>query len=163
MYDSLSEKSKFFFHPGFLGFKDISFRWLFYQIILFLSTLRFPRKILLRLLPIYFLSLVARDENNNVVGFAFLRIEGRLRKGFFAELGIVVHEGHRGRGLGSKLMESLLKQAQEENILVLFLRVLPLNVKAIQLYERYGFSKVGKIVDRWKEKTFQSLLMKKVL
>ena len=40
MYDSLSEEDKRFFHPGFLGYKNISFWWLLSQIALFLSNIK---------------------------------------------------------------------------------------------------------------------------
>jgi hypothetical protein len=73
MYDSLSEEDKRFFHPGFLGYENISFWWLLSQIALFLSSIKFLRKILLHLFPFsVFLPLVVSDQNN-IVGFAFLK------------------------------------------------------------------------------------------
>jgi ribosomal protein S18 acetylase RimI-like enzyme len=129
-----------------------------------LSSIKPLRKILLHLLPYsVFLPLVASDQNN-IVGFAFLKIKRRLPSGHFsAELGIVVDEVHRGKGLGSKLMENLLKLAQQENVREVFLTVLSDNIRAVQLYEKHGFKKVGKTVDQWRGKTFQSIIMKKVL
>jgi len=164
MYDSLSDESKRFFHPGFLGYENISFWWLLSQVALFLSSIKFLRKILLHLLPhAVLLSLIVSDQNN-VVGFAFLKIKRRLFNGHFsAELGIVVDEVHRGKGLGCKLMENLLKLARQENVHEIFLTVLSDNVKAIQLYEKHGFKKVGKTIDRWKGRTFQSVIMKRFL
>jgi hypothetical protein len=60
---------------------------------LFLSSIKFLRKILLHLFPYsVFLPLVISDQNN-VVGFAFLKTKKRLLNGhFLAELGIVVDE-----------------------------------------------------------------------
>jgi ribosomal protein S18 acetylase RimI-like enzyme len=164
MYNLLSEDSKCFFHPGFLGYENISFWWLLSQIALLLSNVKLLRKMLLHLFPYsVFLSLVVSDQNN-VVGFAFLKIKKRLPNGHFsAELGIVVDKVHRGKGLGSKLMENLLKLARQENVREIFLTVLSDNVRAIRLYEKYGFKKAGKTVDRWRGKTFQSIIMKKVL
>jgi len=70
MYDSLSEDSKRFFHPVFLGYESISFWWLMSQIALFLSSVKFLRKTLLHLFPYsVFLSLVVSNQNN-VVRFA---------------------------------------------------------------------------------------------
>jgi ribosomal protein S18 acetylase RimI-like enzyme len=164
MYDSLSEDSKRFFHPGFLGYKNIGFWWLLSQMALFLSSIKFLRKMLLHLFPYsVFLPLVVSDQNN-IVGFAFLKIKRRLLNGHFsAELGIVVDEVHRGKGLGSKLMENLLKLAQQESVHEIFLTVLSDNVRAIRLYEKYGFKKIGKTIDQWRGKTFQSVIMKRVL
>ena len=82
---------------------------------------------------------------------------------FSASFGIIVDEAYRGKGLGSKLMENLLKLAQQENVREIFLTVLSDNVKAIQLYEKHGFKKVGKTIDQWRRKTFQSIIMKRVL
>lgn len=164
MYGSLSEEDKRFFHPGFLGYENISFWWLLAQMSLCLSSIKFLRKILLHLLPYsVFLPLVVSDQNN-IVGFAFLKVKRRLpNEHFSAEFGIVVDEFHRGKGLGSMLMKNLLKLAQQENVREIFLTVLSDNVKAIQLYEKHGFKKVGKTIDQWKGKTFQSIIMKRVL
>jgi ribosomal protein S18 acetylase RimI-like enzyme len=60
-------------------------------------------------------------------------------------------------------MENLLKLAQQESVREIFLTVLSDNVRAIRLYEKYGFKKIGKTIDRWKGKTFQSVIMKRVL
>lgn len=72
MYASLSEESKRFFHPGFLGYENINFWWFLSQMALFLSSVKFLRKILLRLFPYsVFLPLVVNDQNK-IVGFAYL-------------------------------------------------------------------------------------------
>jgi hypothetical protein len=74
MYDLLSEENKLFFYPGFLRYENIGFWWLLSQIALFLSSVKFLRKMLLHLSPYFvFLTLVVSDQNN-VVGFAFLKI-----------------------------------------------------------------------------------------
>jgi L-amino acid N-acyltransferase YncA len=165
MYNLLSEDSKRFFHPGFLGSENISLRWLLAQISLGLSSIRFLRKTLLHLFPyLVFLPLVVVGSQDNTVGFAFLKIKKRLNNGgFSAELGIVIDEAHRGEGLGSKLMESLLKMARQEKVHEVFLTVLSDNFRAIRLYEKYGFKKDGETVDRWKGKTFKSIIMKRAL
>jgi RimJ/RimL family protein N-acetyltransferase len=163
MYNMLSEDSKRFFHPGFLGTEHISLQWLLAQISLCLSSIRLLRKTLLCLFPsLVFLPLVVISQDN-VVGFAFLKIKKRLNSGFSAELGIVIDETHRGRGLGSKLMESLLKMARQEKVHEVVLTVLSDNLKAIRLCEKFGFKRVGETIDRWKGKTFKSIIMKRVL
>jgi ribosomal protein S18 acetylase RimI-like enzyme len=83
--------------------------------------------------------------------------------GFSAELGIVIDEANRGKGLGSKLMESLLKMARQEKVREIFLTVLFDNFRAIRLYEKFGFKRVGETIDQWKGKTFKSIIMKRVL
>jgi hypothetical protein len=62
MYDSLSEDGKRFFHPGFLRYENIGFWWLLSQMALFLSSVKFLRKMLLHLSPYFvFLTLVVSD------------------------------------------------------------------------------------------------------
>jgi ribosomal protein S18 acetylase RimI-like enzyme len=165
MYNLLSSDSKRFFHPGFLGSENVNLHWLLAQISLCLSSISFLRKTLLYLLPyLVFLPLVVVDSQDNVVGFASLKIKKRLNNGgFSAELSIVIDEAHRGKGLGSKLMESLLKMAQQEKVHEIFLTVLSDNFRAIRLYEKYGFKSVGETIDRWRGKTFKSIIMKRVL
>jgi ribosomal protein S18 acetylase RimI-like enzyme len=75
----------------------------------------------------------------------------------------VIDEASRGRGLGSKLMESLLKMAQQEKVREVFLTVHFDNFRAIRLYEKHGFEKIREAIDRWKGKTFKSIIMKRVL
>jgi GNAT superfamily N-acetyltransferase len=122
MYDLQSEDTKRFFHPSFLGTENIGLKWLLIQISLCLSSIRVLRKCLLRLFPCFvFLPLVISDQDN-IVSFAFLK--KRLNNGFSAELGIVIDEAHRGRGLGSKLVERLLKMARQEKVREVVLTVL---------------------------------------
>ncbi len=56
-----------------------------------------------------------------------------------------------------------MNSIQKENVREIFLTVLSDNMKAIQLYEKYGFKDFGKTLDRWKGKMFESVIMKKVL
>jgi len=164
MYNLLSSDSKRFFHPVFLGSENVSLDWLLAQISLCLSSISLLRRVLLYLFPhLVFLPLVVVDGQDKVVGFAFLKIKKRLNNGFSAELGIVIDEANRGRGLGSKLMERLLKMAQQEEVHEVVLTVLSDNLKAIRLYEKFGFKRVGETIDRWRGKTFKSIIMKRVL
>jgi len=164
MYDSLPDEDKRFFHPGFLGYKSISFYWLLFQPILVLSSFKSIRRLLLVLSPIVFLPLVAINKKGMVVGFAYLKINRRLRNGcLHSSLGIVVEKSSRGIGLGSELMERLLELARKEKICEIYLTVHSDNIKAIRLYKKHGFQEVGEILDWWKGKPFLSKVMKKVV
>jgi GNAT superfamily N-acetyltransferase len=158
MYDSLSEESKSFFNPGFLGYKNISLFWLLTQIALLLSCIKFLRKVLLCVFPYsVFLPLVAVKGRNRVCGFAFLaRIKKCPNDGYSGRLGIVVHDADQGKGLGSRLIEVLLKFAQAENIRKISLMVYIDNIKAIRLYEKYGFKRIGQV-------TSQIIMMEKLI
>lgn len=83
-----------------------------------------------------------------MIGFAFLRIKRRLpNEHFSAELGIMVDEVHRGKGLGSKLMDNLIKLARKEGLKKICLTFLVDNYRAIRIYEKFGFRKTKFIKD----------------
>lgn len=163
MYDSLSEESKRLFHPGFLGLRSISVRWFLAQMAFLASSFRYLRKALLRTFPFtVILYLVGINQRNEVIGFAFIRVKKSLLEGsFLGELGIFVREDCQGKGVGSKLTESLIELARKENVKKIHLAVLTDNVKAIHLYKKYGF-KTKRIIsggDIWRGQRYDSIEM----
>lgn len=58
-------------------------------------------------------------------------------------LTIVVPRKLRGRGLGHKLMDSVLRHLHAERVESLFLEVDETNTAALALYKRLGFQEVG--------------------
>jgi len=58
------------------------------------------------------------------------------------ELGILVHYDHRGKGVGTALLERSLHEARSKYE-VLFLSVFSINEGAQRLYRRFGFSVCG--------------------
>jgi ribosomal protein S18 acetylase RimI-like enzyme len=62
-------------------------------------------------------------------------------------LGIGIRDDFQGMGLGSKLMDNLIKLAQREGLKKIRLTVLADNYRAIRLYEKYGFKKSKLIKD----------------
>jgi L-phenylalanine/L-methionine N-acetyltransferase len=77
-------------------------------------------------------------------GLAALHVKrGKLRHS--AEIGIAVHDGFQGRGLGRLLLAALLDLADNHLGLVrVELEVLADNARAIALYERFGFEHEGR-------------------
>jgi ribosomal-protein-alanine N-acetyltransferase len=59
-------------------------------------------------------------------------------------LNITVKAESQGRGLGLKLLEHLMQQAQAQGANDCFLEVRASNQGAYRLYERYGFNEVGR-------------------
>ncbi|MCX8204647.1 MAG: GNAT family N-acetyltransferase [Candidatus Nezhaarchaeota archaeon] len=161
MYGSLSEEAKYFFHPPFFLKTTCAWRGLA-QTALVLSTIKPLRELLLRLFPFpAFLPIVAVDRRGEVVGFAFLKIRSLLpSREPSAELGVVVSDPLQGRGLGSRLIEELLKIAARRGIKEVFLSVLPDNVRAIHLYEKFGFRFIGETVDYWEGRRLKAKVMK---
>lgn len=55
-----------------------------------------------------------------------------------------MHPNHRAKGLGTLLLEETLRYANSENAKSLTLEVRESNIKAINLYQKFGFVEVGK-------------------
>jgi L-phenylalanine/L-methionine N-acetyltransferase len=92
-------------------------------------------------------SLVA-EIDGMVVGEITLQLASAHRKRHSAEIGMMVHEGYRGRGVGRTLMEAILDLADNWlNLRRIELHVYVDNEAAIYLYERFGFVKEGTLRD----------------
>jgi len=85
--------------------------------------------------------LVAKD-NGKIVGTAALsRLPRRMaHRGDFC---ISVAKEYWSRGIGSQLLEEILGFAKANSFEVLDLQVRHDNTRAIRLYEKYGFEKIG--------------------
>jgi RimJ/RimL family protein N-acetyltransferase len=60
-----------------------------------------------------------------------------------ADLGLMVAAPHRGRGIGTALLEEAVRWARGAGVRKLELHVFPHNEPAIRLYERFGFVREG--------------------
>jgi RimJ/RimL family protein N-acetyltransferase len=60
-----------------------------------------------------------------------------------ADLGLMVAESHRRRGIGTALLETAVAWARAVGVWKLELHVFPHNEAAIALYERFGFVREG--------------------
>ena len=81
-------------------------------------------------------SLVCRI-NNVIVGFIIFSV---INKEIHL-LNIAVHTEHQKKGIGSLLMETMLKQASVMGVLKVYLEVRSKNEKAILFYKKYNFVK----------------------
>lgn len=81
--------------------------------------------------------------NNKVVSIAQIRKLGRKRIEHNSEIAISVKKEYWGLGIGSVVMEQLIEFAKNNNIINISLGVKASNYKAINLYEKFGFKKVG--------------------
>lgn len=86
--------------------------------------------------------LVAVIEGKVIGTLGLVRLDGR--RGHAATLGMAVHDAYAGRGAGTELMAAAVEQADRWlNVSRLELFVWTDNVRAIALYERFGFEREG--------------------
>lgn len=64
-----------------------------------------------------------------------------------ADLGMMVAPDHRGRGVGSALVEEAIAWCRAHGAHKLALMVFPHNTAAVRLYERHGFVVEGRLVE----------------
>ena len=56
---------------------------------------------------------------------------------------IAVRSGYRGQGYASRLLERVLQIARDRKVETIYLEVRASNTRAVELYERFGFSRVS--------------------
>jgi ribosomal protein S18 acetylase RimI-like enzyme len=78
-------------------------------------------------------------ENQTVVGLI-----GMVAKGNEAEVEpIIVAKSHRGRGIGKRLLETVIEQAQLKRVRLLSVKPVARNVEAIKFFHDHGFKNIG--------------------
>lgn len=94
--------------------------------------------------------LVAQEENT-IVGHAFLAPLPLRSICHVAQATICVHKGYQKRGVGTKLLEALIALARESSTIEkIELNVRASNKRAIRLYKKMGFHQEGKLRNRVK-------------
>ncbi len=69
-----------------------------------------------------------------------------------AELGMLVRDGYRGRGIGAALLSACVDWCRTHRAHKIALQVWPHNTAAIALYERHGFVHEGRLVRHWRRR-----------
>lgn len=96
------------------------------------------------------MALIATNANNTPLGAAWYRLFTSDRPGFgfiderTPEVVLAVRPDARGQGLGTRLLESLIKAAKKQGHPKISLAVEHTNSGARRLYERLGFTEVGR-------------------
>ncbi len=85
--------------------------------------------------------LLARNEEEKIVGMASLYRIDRLDRTIGRVEDVVVDASTRGQGVGRGLMEGLIEEAKKQGISRLFLTSRPERVEANHLYQKVGFVK----------------------
>lgn len=62
--------------------------------------------------------------------------------------GYIGEKDYWGKGVGSHILSMLIGKARNKGLKSIWLKVLKTNIRAIKLYEKYGFSKAGNFDDK---------------
>ncbi|HYV94512.1 MAG TPA: GNAT family N-acetyltransferase [Chitinophagales bacterium] len=104
-----------------------------------------------------FARLIAQQENE-ILGWAALsKVSDRCVYGGVAEVSVYVKSSARGRGIGTLLLEALIKESEANNIWTLTAGIFPENVSSIHIHEKAGFrifgrrERIGKMNGKWRD------------
>lgn len=109
---------------------------------------------------------VAEASGGEVVGWSALnKYHDRVGFRFTAENSIYVAESWRGRGLGSLLLEPLIRAAEARGLHAIIAAIDAENATSVRLHARFGFEKVGHFrevgfkFDRWLDVVYMQRLI----
>jgi len=90
------------------------------------------------------------EFNSSIVGFVDCAVLPSFwecqKQGLIVDL--FVHPAYQGKGVGSKLLETLVKKADAENIAELHVSTKSGNIKAQWLYRKFGFTGEQLLLER---------------
>lgn len=82
-------------------------------------------------------------DGDDVVGRLSLSRDPHPASHHVADLGLMVAESHRRRGIGRQLLVEAIAWARSVGVLKIELHVFPWNEPALRLYESFGFEREG--------------------
>lgn len=98
------------------------------------------------------------EENNEVLGWAAITpVSGRCVYAGVGEVSVYVSANARGKGVGKKLLQSLIEESEKENYWTLQAGIFPENKASLSLHESVGFrtigirEKIGKMNGVWRD------------
>lgn len=96
--------------------------------------------------------------NDTIVGWAALsNVSSRCVYSGVAEVSVYVDSKFRGKGVGDKLMDSLIKESELNGIWSLQAGIFPENIGSIKLHHKHGFrtigikERIGKMDKTWRD------------
>ena len=103
--------------------------------------------------------IAAFTDSGRVLGYVVMMYV--LDEGYISN--VAVSPECRRLGIADKLIESLIKRANERNLSFVTLEVRESNLPAIELYRKFGFSDVGMRRNYYNRPTENAILMTKFL
>lgn len=101
---------------------------------------------------------IALYENEEMLGWASLsKVSERDVYRGVAEVSVYVSETAQGKGVGTKLLQQLIKTSESEGIWTLQCGIMRENTASIQLHKKCGFREIGyrekvaKLDNRWRD------------
>jgi len=96
---------------------------------------------------------VAKDENGDIVGIYYLKANQPGLGSHVANAGYIVSEAARGRGIAAELCEHSQAEAKRRGFLAMqFNLVVSTNEVAVRLWEKLGFTVVGRVPEGFRHK-----------
>jgi L-amino acid N-acyltransferase YncA len=84
-------------------------------------------------------------SNGKVVGWAALSaVSGRCVYAGVCEVSVYIHEDHKGKGIGKKMLNALITASEQNSIWTLQSGIFPENAVSIKLHLDLGFREVGR-------------------
>ncbi len=88
--------------------------------------------------------ILVAEENGVVIGWAALsKYSTRCAYSNTAEISLYVREEDQDKGIGKKLIESIIKEGKKSGLNVIIARITDGNKKSIHLHESVGFNHIG--------------------
>ncbi len=109
--------------------------------------------------PDYYISLVIVHEGK-IVGYGEILKDSKKRNG---ELTIHIHPDYQSAGLGTAMMIMLVKEATDQSLHAIHLRVAASNTKAVHLFRRCGFQEQHTTQEMYSGELHDTLHMIKIL
>jgi L-amino acid N-acyltransferase YncA len=96
--------------------------------------------------------------NDTIVGWVALsNVSSRCVYAGVAEVSIYVDSEYRGKGVGDKLMDSLINESELNGIWSLQAGIFPENASSLNLHQKHGFrtigikERIGKMGNTWRD------------
>ena len=84
------------------------------------------------------------EKDQKIVGWAALSpVSGRCVYGGVAEVSVYVDINYNNNGIGTRLLQELIKESEKNGIWTLQSGIFPENKASIQLHKKLGFREIG--------------------